>query len=81
MLSAVKCATSKKIFFVVSSICVPFPPIIPAIAIAFSSSAIISSPFFNTLSTPSRVIISSFSFAALTLIFPFNLSKSKACIG
>ena len=79
--SGVKYATSTKIFLVSLSIWVFCPPITPPIAIAFSSSAITSSPFLRTLSTPSRVVISSFSLAALIVMFPSTLSKSKACIG
>ena len=80
--SGVKYATSKNIFFVSEVISVPIPPIIPAIAIAFSSSAITNSPLVNSLSTPSRVVIFSPILASLTTILPLaTLSKSKACIG
>ena len=61
-----KCAASKSIFFVFSSTFVLSPPIIPAIAIGFLSSAIIRSPSFSSLSSPSNVFIFSPSFASLT---------------
>ena len=82
MLSGVKYATSKNTFLVSASICVACPPIIPAIAIGLTSSAITSSPFTSSLSTPSRVVIfSPFSAALTTTVLFSNLSKSKACIG
>ena len=58
------------------------PPITPAIATAFSSSAITKSLLSSFLSCSSNVVIFSPSFALLIVIcFPLIDSISKACIG
>ena len=75
-------AASNTTVFVSSVIPEFAPPITPATATGFSSSAITRLSVFKVLSISSNVVIFSFSFALLTIIcFPATFSMSNACIG
>ena len=75
-------ADSKTTVFVLSSISEFCPPITPATATGFSLSAITSIELSNFLSCSSNVVITSPSFALLTIMcFPDIEFISNACIG
>ena len=77
-----KCADSRKTSSVESSVPVSSPPMIPAMAIGFSESAITRFSGESSLSTPSKVFILSPSFAHLTTTsLPESFLRSKACRG
>ena len=79
MFSLLKFAPSKRTFTVFSVISESSPPIIPARPMMSLPSVIKISSLVSFLVSPSRVTVSSPSFAILTTIFLFvKLSKSKA---